>query len=118
MMGRTLLEKMDSSLNKLSLEESVCRQVERIVSTRIYREGKGDSGSFVTAFGVPELVGAYEINDDSHEENKKTICKQIKTLEPRIEDVEVKAIDSMSGSASCQLKLKIKESVVEEQFHF
>lgn len=116
MVVKTLLEKLDSSCQQLSLEESVCNQVQRIISSRMYLGDKPVLDSWVTGFGVPEVVDEY--SQSENEEYLKILRKKILEFEPRLIDVKVKSITSYTDRAQCQLLLKLDEGEIEERFFF
>ncbi len=117
-MGKTLLEKTDSSAAQISLLESVLNQVQRIVSARTYLGAEPDVESYVTGFGVPEIVDLYATNSDNHLHYREVIRRQILALEPRLVNVQVKSIQSHTDRASCELVLQLEQETVEEQFFF
>jgi predicted component of type VI protein secretion system len=117
-MGKTLLEKLDSRAEHISLRESVLNQVQRIISSRTFPGHSPEHPSYVTGFGVPEIVDQYATNSDDHGRYRGIIRRQILELEPRLTDVEVKSIESHTDRASCQLVLQMEQVSVEEQFFF
>lgn len=118
MIAKTLLEKLDASCSELSLRESVCNQVQRIISTRMYLGQKPVLNTWVTGFGVPEVVSEYADPGDDHALYRELIRKKILEFEPRLLDVQVKSLKSFSDRSSCQLVLTLEEGDVEEQFFF
>lgn len=117
-MRRTLLEKLDDSCLALTLKESVCKQIQRILSSRSNIDFTSQDGSFVSSFGVPGIVDQYATNSDNHQHYREVIRKKILMLEPRIKDVEVKKINHQNYRASCQLVLVLEEDSLEETFFF
>lgn len=117
-MTLTLLEKLDRTRHRLTLEQSVCDQIQRIVSTRTYLGDAPDWLSYVTAFGVPEIVDQFAVNSEEHEQYRATIRRQILALEPRVQDVEVQAIQVQGDRAFCQLAIKLKDIAIQERFYF
>lgn len=118
MVVKTLLEKLDTSCSDLSLRESVCNQVQRIISTRMYLGAKPTLNTWVTGFGVPEVVSEYANPGDQHAAYRALIRKKILEFEPRLIDVHVKSLKSYSDRSSCELVLTLEEGDVEEQFFF
>ncbi len=117
-MAKTLFEKLDGSSAALSLKESVYNQVQRIISTRTYLGSAPEVDSYVSGFGVPEIVDKYATSNDDHQQFRRIIRQQILALEPRVKEVEVKAIYSHTYRASCQLLLQLEEGSLDEQFFF
>ena len=117
-MGKTLLEKLDSQAEHISLRESVLNQVQRIISSRTYPGFSPEHPSYVTGFGVPEIVDQYANDSDNHGMYRNILRSQILALEPRLINVEVKSIESHTDRASCQLVLQMEQVSVEEQFFF
>ena len=118
MVAKTLLEKLDSSCAEVSLQESVCSQVQRIISTRTYLGSKPTLDSWVTGFGVPEIVDEYAGPGSDHEEYRRLLKQKILEFEPRLVDVKVKSLNSYTDRANCQLILQLAECEIEEQFFF
>ncbi len=118
MVVKTLLEKLDSSCQSLSLKESVCNQVQRIISTRMYLGSVPVLDSWVTGFGVPEIVEEYSNTGNDHDEYRALLREKILAFEPRLVDVKVKKLTNYTDRASCQLLLQFKEGEIEEQFFF
>ncbi len=118
MLAKTLFEKLDSSCEDISRIESVRNQVQRIISTRMYLGTTPILDSWVTGFGVPEVVDKYVNAGNDHNEYRHLLRKKILEFEPRLIDVKVKAFNSYSDRASCQLLLQLEEGEIEEQFFF
>ncbi|MGS2718696.1 GPW/gp25 family protein [Eionea flava] len=118
MVAKTLFEKLDASCESYSLEQSVRDQVQRIISTRTYLGSKPVLDSWVTGFGVPEVVGEYSHAGDEHAQYQEVLRKKILEFEPRLVDVQVKNITSYSDRANCRLLLKLEDIELEEQFFF
>lgn len=118
MVAKTLLEKLDTSCAHLSLQESVCHQVQRIISTRMYLGLKPVFDSWVTGFGVPEIVEEYANAGNDHDEYREILRQKILEFEPRLTDVKVKSLNSYTDRANCQLVLQLAECEIEEQFFF
>ncbi len=117
-MSRTLLEKLDASCAGLSLRESVRNQVQRIISTRTYLGSEPLLDSWVTSFGMPEIVSEYSHVGDAHLSFRRVLREKILAFEPRIVDLKVTALDSSSHRASCQLHIQLEDDEIEEQFFF
>jgi predicted component of type VI protein secretion system len=117
-MNRTLLEKLDSRCHRQTLQQSVCQQVQRILATRSYRRAMDGAGSFVVAFGIPELLDQFKGDDDAQRIYRQRIREQLLALEPRLTDVDVKAIHSDGSRAHCQLILHLGQEQVSEHFYF
>ena len=118
MVVKTLLEKLDGSCTDLSLRESVCNQVQRIISTRMYLGSTPIVDSWVTGFGLPEVVGEHSNVGDAHVYYRELIRKKILEFEPRLVNVKVKALTSYTDRASCKLLLQLENEELEEQFFF
>lgn len=118
MIFKTLLEKLDTACTDFSLKESVCNQVQRIISTRMYLGSEPDHQSWVTAFGVPQIVDEHANVGDEHIRYKALLKQSILKFEPRVKNVEVKSMKSFSDRASCQLVLTLVEGEIEERFFF
>ncbi|ASP39824.1 hypothetical protein CHH28_14585 [Bacterioplanes sanyensis] len=117
-MNRTLLEKLDERCHQQTTRQSICHQVQRILTTRSYRRAGQASGAYVTAFGIPELLDQYAGDSAAHQKYQDIIKQQVLALEPRLNDVEVKSIQSSSLQASCQLVLHTEQGSIEEVFFF
>ncbi len=120
--ARTLFEKLDASCEGISLKESICQQVQRIISTRSYSGepnlSRQRDGAYIDRFGVPEIVDQYSGSGDELAHYRQVIREQIMTLEPRLLDVEVIELNGQSGMATCQLLLTTKNESNVEQFYF
>lgn len=117
-MNRTLLEKLDGRCHRQDSKQSICQQVQRILTTRCYRYAKDGTGSYVTAFGIPELLEQYAGDSSAHLHFRQLIRQQLLALEPRLSDVEVKTIHAHALQASCQLVLHTEQGPIEELFFF
>lgn len=117
-MSKTLLEKLDSSCTDLSLRESVRNQVQRIISTRMYLGDTPVFDSWVTGFGLPEIVNEHTNVGDAHIYFRSLLRKKILEFEPRISDVKVMSLIHYTDRASCQLLLRLNTIDIEEQFFF
>lgn len=118
MVTKTLLEKLDSSCGKLSLRESVCNQVQRIISTRMYLGSKPVLDSWVTGFGVPLVVDEHANVGDAHDKYRALLKHKILEFEPRLQDVTVQALKIFTDRASCQLLLVVEGEEIQEKFFF
>jgi predicted component of type VI protein secretion system len=118
MVIKTLVEKLDSSCEHQSLQQSVRDQIQRIISTRMYLGDTPLANSWVTGFGVPEIVDEYSHTGDAHTHYRELLRRKILEFEPRLIDVKVKNVNSYSDRASCQLVLQLEECELEEQFFF
>lgn len=118
MVIKTLLEKLDTSCTDLSLRESVCNQVQRIISTRMYLGNTPIIDSWVTGFGLPEVVGEHANVGDAHVYYRELIREKILAFEPRLIDVQVQELTSYTDRASCQLLLQLENEEIKEQFFF
>lgn len=117
-MNITLLEKLDDSCSGISLQESVCRQVQRIISTRIYVRDDDPANSYITGFGLPEIVELYTDDSSARQAYRDLIREKLLALEPRLTDVQVIAVSSAASTASCRLKLQLGQHTIEERFFF
>jgi predicted component of type VI protein secretion system len=116
--NRTLLEKLDTSCAHFSLLDSIRNQVQRIISTRTYLGDKPLLESYVTGFGVPEIVDQFTDNGDNHFQFRDIVREQILQLEPRLRDVKVDAIGFDGERGSCEIRLVLQDIEVEERFFF
>lgn len=114
----TLLEKIDQDSRYLSLQKSVLSQIQRVISTRTYLGSNPSDNSYVTGFGLPEIVDQYAANEDQQWRYCQLIRTQILLLEPRISDVEIKAISSDESRGNCQLLIRLGKETMTETFYF
>ena len=117
-MAITLLEKLDSSCRNHSLQESICDQIQRVISTRTYLGLNSADNTCVTGFGVPEIVDQYRANEEQQKHYCGIIRQQILLLEPRVNEVEVKSISSDGSCGKCHLTITIGKETFTEKFSF
>ncbi len=91
---KTLLEKIDSSCDGISQKNSVCNQVQRIISTRMYLGSEPVTETWVTGFGVPEIVSEYADTRNPHDDYREVLRKRLLQFEPRLKNVIVKNVNN------------------------
>ena len=120
-MSKTLFEKLDSACHQISLKESVCQQIQRIISSRSYGGFKSllnsVDGQYVNAFGMATIVDQYGSNDE-YKYYRQLLRQQILAFEPRLSEVEVIELSSPYSSVKCQLLLTIVGEDNNQQFYF
>ena len=118
MVIKTLLEKLDSSQPEISLKQSVCNQVQRIISTRMYLGAEPVFHSWVTGFGTPQIVDEYSHVGNQHERYQQLLREKILAFEPRVNEVKVKRLKNYSDRLYCHLVLSLDHIEIEEKFFF
>jgi predicted component of type VI protein secretion system len=120
-MSKTLFEKLDSACHQISIQESICQQIQRIISTRSYGGFKSlmnlEDGHYINAFGMAAIVDQYGSNDE-YKYYRHLLRQQILALEPRLNEVEVIELSSPFSSVKCQLLLTMVSENNNEQFYF
>ncbi|WP_221793894.1 GPW/gp25 family protein [Oceanobacter mangrovi] len=117
-MGLTLLEKLDSSCSDISLQDSIQKQVQRIIATRMYIKEASNSDNHISGFGIPEFSRYYADNPSAITEYLAIIRSRILALEPRLDDIQVLSIQTEQSKAGCQLAMKIGDTTISEYFYF
>ena len=117
-MNITLLEKLDGSCSQLSLQESVCHQVQRIISSRAYARDDDSLHNYITGFGMPEIIDLHTDDSGARQAYRDLTRERLLALEPRLTDVQVIAVNSAENTSSCRLKLQLGQQTIEEHFFF